>query len=354
MAMVPAPGLQIDIFVTNFKPLPPVRYNVGNTFSPTPPSILPYTERQKDFVPPTAHFARQGDRSFNDSLDSLDTLNDPIESYVDLGYYAGEHDDDWDHMQADFHTDHILDLTNFDGDIDAVLPGEEVLSHTLKKQGTLRRAKTRRATKATLGAKDRLHERLANAGRRRNYAQDQQTDPDGRSRSHAKTFSLESTHSTDRLLAHMYLPPAGIEHYFPAKKDVDHGEPHLRASGTQSPPVLSSNWDSRSNTATRDITPRLLTGATVDDAKVEIEAQEMNDVEVISEHARPGKPKLNRIVTDEVESSKGSTVVACKCFLLSLIIKFSYPTYRLWTYLAKCDGEENHCRENRSCSYTTR
>ena len=46
----------------------------------------------------------------------------------------------------------------------------------------------------------------------------------------------------------------------------------------------------------------------------EIDEGEMEDLHVISisEVARPGKPRLDRILADEVERSRGAIAVACK------------------------------------------
>lgn len=50
-----------------------------------------------------------------------------------------------------------------------------------------------------------------------------------------------------------------------------------------------------------------------DDSPVfEYDDQEMDDLNVVSEVARPGKPRLDKIITDEVERSKGAVAVACK------------------------------------------
>ena len=42
-----------------------------------------------------------------------------------------------------------------------------------------------------------------------------------------------------------------------------------------------------------------------------IDPQEVFDLQIVSEWARPGKPKLGRILQDEVEASKGRVAVAC-------------------------------------------
>jgi hypothetical protein len=336
MAMVPAPSLQIDIFVTNFKPLPPIGYGMGNAISPTPPSsqsILPHNEGKNHLAPPTPGFARRAVHSPDNSIESLDTVDDPIDSYIDLSYYTGEHDKwDYNHKEresGDFHENHeahILDLTNFDGDIDTALPGEEVLNRTVKKQGKLRRANKRKAIRATLGTKERPHEKLASVESRQTYAQHRLADVqnrDSRSHRHGSTRSIDSTRSTDELLS---PPSAGFVHSTP---EIDLGspmavssEPSLSTCGPQSPPVSSrhshseihsNSWDSRSDIgSTREMMPRMPMDAADEGVKLDIGNREMNDMNVVSEHARPGKPKLDRIVADEQESSKGSMIVGCE------------------------------------------
>ena len=315
-----------------------------------------------NLVPPSPDFARRSDHFRNQSMESLDTVDDPVESYVDLSCYTGEHNE-WNHHHeeqesANFDADHeahILDLTNFDGDIDTTLPGEEVFNRTVKKQGQLRRAKTRKATKATAGAKERLRERLAHTENHQYFAQNR----DGRSRIHIPTFSTESAGSSDRLLSYESPLPAGIEQGLSAATEVDLGSPTVAyneppwcAIDKQGPPASPnvlrhshserhfSNWDSRSDAV-----------STGEGMRPEIEEQEMRDVDVVSEHARPGKPKLDRIVTDEVENSKGSMIVACESSPLPHILRSSHVQCRLRTHFFKCDGEENHRGEDRTCSY---
>ncbi|RPD70283.1 hypothetical protein L226DRAFT_616325 [Lentinus tigrinus ALCF2SS1-7] len=41
-------------------------------------------------------------------------------------------------------------------------------------------------------------------------------------------------------------------------------------------------------------------------------AKEVEDVGIMAEHARPGKPKLERILADEVDRAKGALAVACE------------------------------------------
>ena len=46
--------------------------------------------------------------------------------------------------------------------------------------------------------------------------------------------------------------------------------------------------------------------------RLNLDEQEAEDVGIVAEHARPGKPKLERILADEVERAKGALAVACE------------------------------------------
>ena len=54
--------------------------------------------------------------------------------------------------------------------------------------------------------------------------------------------------------------------------------------------------------------------------RLDLDEQEVEDVGIVAEHARPGKPKLDRILADEVERAKGALAVACECF--SLVMRY--------------------------------
>jgi len=55
----------------------------------------------------------------------------------------------------------------------------------------------------------------------------------------------------------------------------------------------------------------LMLGISDSQLPFEMAEQEAIDVNVVSEHARPGKPKLDKVIADEVQASKGAIVVAC-------------------------------------------
>ena len=335
MSMVPAPGLQIDIFVTNFIPMRAPQLDVGHSYPPTPTTTIYLDKDLQDLPPPTPGFARGGAmRPRDGSLESLDDHEGSVEDYIDLSYYTSEdhgHDGS-SHEQGRLgldHEDHILDLTNFDGDNDEAFPGEEALNRSVKKQSTIRRAKTRRATRATKASQQRFREKRATSEARRQTQH-------GPHPTHVQNPSHENSLSTDRLLS---PTKTGIGHRLSMTEEVDLGNaaiheaylhmprsPNTSAGGTPShtPPMSPdgsrfshpeshfSKWDSRSdNTSVRDMLPRTGVGAAGQEVTLEVDEQSMHDINVVSEHARPGRPKLDRMIADEVENSKGSTIVAC-------------------------------------------
>jgi len=48
----------------------------------------------------------------------------------------------------------------------------------------------------------------------------------------------------------------------------------------------------------------------MDDAPIDLDAEEDLDLRVLAELAQPGHPKLDRIIRDEVDRSQGRTLVA--------------------------------------------
>lgn len=51
--------------------------------------------------------------------------------------------------------------------------------------------------------------------------------------------------------------------------------------------------------------------------RLELDESELADIGVVAERARPGKPRLDRILADEVERSKGAIIVGCESSLFS-------------------------------------
>jgi hypothetical protein len=75
---------------------------------------------------------------------------------------------------------------------------------------------------------------------------------------------------------------------------------------------VSADWDAASDAGSvRALITEVGTGAHGEEVNLVIDPQELYDVSVVSEYAQPGKPKLDRVLADEVQQSKGSVIVAC-------------------------------------------
>ncbi|KAF8843639.1 hypothetical protein BDN67DRAFT_1025275 [Paxillus ammoniavirescens] len=373
ISMVPTSALQVDIYVTNFKPTllkSPARSPLQTPTrarSPSDPSI-----RKEEFQPPHRRFAgAKHARSRSNTTDSMES-QDTYSSDVDLSYYSGENADNEppvEDMNA-AHQTNILELTNFDGDVDTALPGEASLSLKVKKEGKTRRLQSRKLGKAVEARRD--HD--ARTAHLPSFSQVQSlalalpesanTPPVTTRPRRAFTLSATSAQSTERLLpisplselpalatsgADEYTalslfspyadspprPPGPVPPTIDLAPTVSIVAPSVARSRSGSSPRLSWSYSdaksevgsSRTLASSRPLsimTTATATTATMHDVpptppsaranpkiRFEIDDQEATDVNVVSEKARPGKPKLDKVIADEVEASKGAVVVAC-------------------------------------------
>jgi hypothetical protein len=365
MAIVPSRALQVDIYVTNFKPTPlrhPPLAPQGPRFDREP------TKYNEELQPPHPGFIRGNSAHLRSgSTDSVES-HESYESDVDLSYYLGESPDGEppaDEMRV-AHETNILDLTNFDGDVDLALPGEAYLSHRLRKEGKLRRLQSH--TLSAEGKQDaRLSHTLASSDvRTPRHAQDlRQAYPDryttplqsSRVPQPRKILTL-STQSTDRLLpisplseqahspsseadlcsplshrsespllSHSPLNSVPLSPDFPPTVSLvttnggprppvypvkSHHDVKLepgKSQAVQIPPSTTNVHLDESHSARLST---LMLGISDSQLPFEMAEQEAIDVNVVSEHARPGKPKLDKVIADEVQASKGAIVVACQ------------------------------------------
>ena len=366
MSIVPSSALQVDIYVTNFKPVP-LRHPVPLTplrgrFDREP------TRADEELQPPHPKFVREDTTHLRSrSTDSVDS-HESHESDVDLSYYLGDSESPEDEPAADemgvAHEANILDLTNFDGDIDMALPGEGFLSHRLKKEGKLRRLSRKLSTMG--GTKqDARPPRTFGSARtarhdhdpRQSYADKYTTSQPSRVPQPRRILTL-STQSTDRLLPisplseRLHSASSETDMYSPLSHRsesllLSHSPLNavpltsdlptvslVTAHGGSRPPVypVQGNLDVKSEPGTSQV-PLSATNGHLDASHpaglsmltqgfhlpFEMGDQEAIDINVVSEHARPGKPKLDKVIADEVQASKGAIVVACQltpyCYL---------------------------------------
>ncbi|CAE6414147.1 unnamed protein product [Rhizoctonia solani] len=279
--------LQIEIFVTNHQ---------AKTIADL--ASLPSGTEDAMLQPPAPRFARDGQRP--DSVASQDSLDSTISSNSIAELDPQEHPD------GDLGT-HVLDYTNFDGEEDTRTAAEATLSKKVKKEGRLRRARSRKIA-AAVTAKLHLEEKRKSMkdffSSSHLHAHDDEplAAPQPRYAQHHASGSgsntpLSSTPSgTPRVLSPVGSPKMGGDALL---------RPPLLTDATYRSSVASSMF---SRGSVYDDS-RSVFGA--DDPVFEMDEEEMEDINHVAELARPGKPKLDRVLSDEVEKAEGEVIVAC-------------------------------------------
>jgi hypothetical protein len=280
--LVPQESLQVDLFVTNFNlPVPhsPGLSDAGSratfdipdaSFSATPSTVIEV-------------------KGVSLNREDLIIAQSADDGFVDLSYYSG----DYKEAGELGHEEHWLDLTNFDGDNDDRMPGESSLNCVLKKEGTIRRAITikKRASRRIKSSPDRG----VNSG------------------SGGLTDLPIFPEETNEPLSSSIFPvgcPAGLKPENPGRHQTS-----ARSMGKGDQLVEDSqDWRRRSTASLTSQGSGLqaLVRETSEELELELGDQEMQDIKIMAEFARPGRPKLDLILRDEVVTAGGRIVVACE------------------------------------------
>jgi hypothetical protein len=302
--LVATESLQLDLFVTNFNPPP------SHALRPSDAgSLVLSSASDTSFSLATPASIEVKGVALNQ--DDLIEAQMPDDDYVDLGYYMGDYT-----MDGELgHEEHRLDLTNFDGDNDDRVRGENTLNRTLKKEGTVRRAITRKRTesrrpKRFSGARvpsglPSLPTFSEEAGRPQPsppaHSLESPAAPSGDVLGRQHAAAIKSAHlfiqSTDPSVPHA---PSSIELDRSGYEDGYKERPqHMKRMSTIS---IASQESSR----------QALIREVVEEPQLELGEQEMRDISIMAEFARPGRPKLDMILRDEVGTAGGRIVVACE------------------------------------------
>ncbi|KAG8940828.1 hypothetical protein FRC04_005009 [Tulasnella sp. 424] len=360
--MMPNPNvLQVEIFVTNFND------KSGHDFqSVYSHGDHPGSHMDDPLAPPVPRFAREGKLERRMSLSSEEGSDSGMSttSSADLNYPGGGRGGSSKSVE-DSDDGHVLDLTNFDGDDDTYVPGEKNLSLKLRKEGRLRRAKSKKVAVA-VQAKADLEKKAAALAAGEVDQPTARVVPPSAYKSPAKAKNWDPT---DVLLSPTQraanIPADGFESHSglntPAAKwgsatprtitprledgplSPTHGAfspipTHARnlssmdanrssvadsfADRVHSPGPYDHTFDSKTlgeSESTRHLMPHTYAdistpttpGTRIDDVPLDMDDEELDDLAVVSETARPGKPKLDKILHDEVERAKGAVAVAC-------------------------------------------
>ncbi|QRV85779.1 Ferric reductase like transmembrane component [Ceratobasidium sp. AG-Ba] len=292
--------LQIDIFVTNFA-----------SQQPGDPARLPAME-DGSLAPPTPRFLRDGRTNSvvsTDSLESSLTSTSVAEyDYSDGG--RGKNAEPVDGPEGDLGT-HVLDYTNFDGEEDTRTAAEAQLSKRVKREGRQRRARSRKIA-AAVTAKLALEEKRKSVKGFFGMGTDEPLVAPMPRYAHENGSASGSN-------TPLSASPAGTPRWpqSPLMTPTIPGA-NLTDSPTLRPPLLPSDPTYRSSVADSMFSrgsvyddSRSMFGVSPDDPILEMDDDEAEDVNVVAEMARPGKPKLPRILADEVERAGGEIIVAC-------------------------------------------
>ena len=338
--MVPPTELQIDIFVTNAKPM----MRVLSSHGPPEDPLL---------APPNPQFARnntgpasreKGNHSPSNSVTSVETDSE-ADSDVDLSYYESEVANE-EHGELG-HDEHILDLTNFEDDDDTAMPGEALLNVAVREEGKKRRSVFRKSMlfpsagtkfEADHHPQVQLQQQRPQSQRMSWYAAGPGTRAsvrlvdDGPSTPAMKSLAVpaigEASSSQVRLLSpmsaatiatptsaapllgdrehanqHFTFPPAPQ----PADRRISFAAPSWDAS-----PRPSSTYSRWSGSEAHSLAALVSEAAAEEQIRLDLDEEEIHDISVVAERARAGRPVFSRILADEVERAKGAIIVGCE------------------------------------------
>ncbi|KAK0210788.1 hypothetical protein DFS33DRAFT_322028 [Desarmillaria ectypa] len=290
MSMIPSPGLDVDIFVTNF--LPQIRRQPSRS----------KIELDSELTLPAPHFNHRAASPAESESDGED---------VDLSYYVGEFGDEGDvgDMSVRRREDYTLDLTNFDGDNEMTLPGEAQLNRRVRKVGKDRRAHTRKFSHA-IHMKEKLDE-FSRLQRQSIHSTDGLLTHENKP-THKRNVSSES--AVEASLKPLSSDDYNCRHsYLSADSRIHISSPLRPQTPTLSPLSPSINETETIMSLSADTLETPIGEGDVDTygQRLHLNEPEMRDMAVVAEHARPGKPRLDRILKDEVDRSNGSVIVAC-------------------------------------------
>lgn len=312
----------------------------------SPESRHPEADDDGLLKPPAPRFAQNGNkRDRRHSSTSVDSSASDIsvDSIVD-SYFEDSEGGKGDEMGELGFESHALDYTNFDGDDDTPMPGENRLSRRIIKESRLRRKRTQKVEKA-VAAKRELEARAQQ--NRTSHSRDDSYDQISLSQEPllGNTQTQAGTQITSSLLSPP-LSPGSPHSSLTAFSATDRPGKHqsFNSFSALSPDTgggkrlsvvsqaSSADIKSPSALSPSTSTPSLTTAAgswteptirwsepNIDrdgvarpEVSLALEPQDVRDLQVVSEWARPGKPKLGRILSDEVEASKGRVAVACE------------------------------------------
>ena len=305
--LVPREALQLDLFVTNFDPCAPIGYSdIGSSTSP-------------DALDTTSSKVSPEGKSVSLDEDELNDDQIPDGDDVDLSYYTGEFNETGELG----HEEHRLDLTNFDGENDDRLPGETTLNRKLKKEGTIRRALTRKTRVHRKGKHSLEGSAISESGR-------PSDSPTSAAFGAETSCLLDSPVQHPRKILGPRADPSARRHSrrpasLSSLAEVSTEHVPLGDWDTSGPKDRytdgSLDWERKtlSSEYSHASSHQPLVAEAPQGVELEVGGKEMRDANAMAEFARPGRPKIDSILKDEASRTIGRVVVACEWLALFTI-----------------------------------
>jgi hypothetical protein len=228
----------------------------------------------------------------------------------------------------------LVNLTNYEGDHEFEIPGESSLNQHIRKEGKIRRAISRKLSNSgpvTLRSK-RMSLNIDRIGSDDSSSTQMYLSSDSqrlRSSVDSDVFASDRR-SRDFHQSDPFLPPSTSPNHIPPSQPC-----HLSSTANPNlhlPPqlLLPSNISDNRPSVASQLSPQPLPPwdrsfiPTESHIGVRLGQEEARAVSVVAENVRPGKPKLDRILSYEVQVADGPVLVACKLLFFFTIILSSY------------------------------
>lgn len=272
--MVPADRLQIDIFVTKAKPARAAPVEKAD---------------DEDLALPKPSFAAGGHGRTGSS--------DSLASMLSQDHLMETEDMVDEHLEENYAD--IIDLTNYEDEEDNDDPNELLLSDRIQQQGRLRRARTRKTIRreARNAAKARKDGHGHDHGPAPPQIMVSQGDEEGDEITEAP-YDQYDPFSSVRMRAPSPAPSHDYRDHADSHTASAHGGERIKARPNSMVLLETGNLDPQG------------------DAAIWIDSIDYEAMQVLSEMARPGKPKLAQVLEEEIELAQGSIIVGSE---------FSYP-----------------------------
>lgn len=305
MTLLPGSELEVNVFVTK-----PQATHGPSTRLPSEPLSL-----ESALPPPSPQFARHsyGESLLTSPVESVDSIQ-PADSatYLNQGEDVGTHD--------------LVNLTNYEGDHEFEIPGESSLNQHIRKEGKIRRAISRKLSNSgpVASTSKRMSLNIDRIGSDHSSSTQTYLSSDSqRLRSSDFDDFVSDRRSQDFHQSDPFLLPSTSSNRVPPSQ-------RCHPSSTNDlnlhlPPslLLPSNISDNRPSVTSQLSPQLLPPSdrssihTESHIGVRLGQEEARAISVVAENVRPGKPKLDRILSYEVQEADGPVLVACKLLFSS-------------------------------------